>query len=249
MELEDLLPFDYPAVINYKNLLLRRITMGETIQLTAADDVKISAYLAIPVGESKGGVVVVQEIFGVNKHIREVCDGYASDGYMALAPAIFDRIEPGVELGYEGADMERGIGLARGKLKIPEAMLDVQAAIDHLHSSGPVAMVGYCFGGLVCWLSSAQLKGLSCVSGYYGGGIAGVVEQNPKVPTMLHFGDKDAHIPLTDVDAIKAAHPEVTVHVYDADHGFNCDHRSSYDEAASMLAKERTLTFFVENLG
>jgi carboxymethylenebutenolidase len=119
MELEDLLPFDYPAVINYKNLLLGRITMGETIQLTAADDVKISAYLATPVGESKGGVVVVQEIFGVNKHIREICDGYASDGYTALAPAIFDRIEPGVELGYEGADMERGIGLARGKLKNP----------------------------------------------------------------------------------------------------------------------------------
>ena len=222
--------------------------MGETIQLIATDDVAISAYLATPDGESKGGVVVIQEIFGVNNHIREVCDGYARDGYTALAPAIFDRIEPGVELGYEGADMERGIEFARGKLKIPEAMLDVEAAINHLKAAGPVAMVGYCFGGLVCWLSSAQLDGLSCVSGYYGGGIAGAVDLNPKVPTMLHFGDKDAHIPLSDVDAIKAAHPEVTVHVYDADHGFNCDHRSSYNEAASKLAKERTLKFFEENL-
>jgi len=224
------------------------MTMGATIQLVAADDVGISAYLATPDGTSKGGVVVIQEIFGVNSHIREVCDGYASDGYTALAPAIFDRIEPGVELGYEGADLERGIEFARGKLKIPEAMLDVQAAIDYLKTAGPVAMVGYCFGGLVCWLSSAQLKGISCVSGYYGGGIAGAVDLKPTVPTMLHFGDKDAHIPLTDVDAIKAAHPEVTVYVYDADHGFNCDHRGSYNAAAAKLAKERTLKFFEEHL-
>ncbi len=223
--------------------------MGETIQLTTSDDVTISAYLATPEGESKGGVVVIQEIFGVNIHIREVCDGYARDGYTALAPAIFDRIEPGVELGYEGADMERGIELARGKLQIPQAMLDVQAAIDYLGASGPVAMVGYCFGGLVCWLSSAQLSGLSCVSGYYGGGIAGMLDLNPKIPTMLHFGDKDAHIPMSDVDSIKEAHPEVTVHVYDADHGFNCDHRGSYNEASSKLAKERTLELFESNLG
>ena len=222
--------------------------MGETIQLTASDGVTISAYLAKPEGVSKGGVVVIQEIFGVNNHIREVCDGYARDGYTALAPAIFDRIEPGIELGYEAADMEQGVGYARGKLKIPEAMLDVQAAIIQLQTSGPVAMVGYCFGGLVCWLSSAQLSGLSCVSGYYGGGIAGMLDMKPKTPTMLHFGDKDAHIPLSDVDSIKDAHPDVTVHVYDADHGFNCDHRGSYDETASKLAKERTLRFFEENL-
>jgi len=223
--------------------------MGEMIRLTTSDKAEIGGYLAKPKGKSKGGVVVIQEIFGVNSHIREVCDGYASDGYTALAPAIFDRIEPGIELGYEGADMERGIGLARGKLKIPEAMLDVQAAIDHLKVDGPVAMVGYCFGGLVCWLSAAQLNGLACVSGYYGGGIAGALDVTPKVPTMLHFGDKDAHIPLSDVDAIKAAHPEVTVHVYDADHGFNCDHRSSYNEPAAKLAKERTLSLFEQHLG
>ena len=134
--------------------------MGETIQLSAADDVTISAYLARPAGHSRGGVVVIQEIFGVNSHIREVCDGFANDGFTALAPAIFDRIEAGVELGYEGADMERGLELARGKLQLPKTMLDVQAAIDYLGVSGPVAMVGYCFGGLICWLSSAQLSGL-----------------------------------------------------------------------------------------
>ena len=224
------------------------IIMGETIQLTAADGVTISAYLAMPAGHSRGGVVVIQEIFGVNNHIREVCDGYARDGFTALAPAIFDRIESGVELGYDGADMEKGLELARGKLQLPKTMLDVQAAIDHLGASGPVAMVGYCFGGLVCWLSSGQLSGLSCVSGYYGGGIAGMLDLNPKVPTMLHFGDKDAHIPLSDVDSIKEAHKDVAVYVYDADHGFNCDHRSSFNEAASRIAKERTLELFEANL-
>lgn len=221
--------------------------MAETIQLTPSDGVQISAYLARPSGESKGGVVVIQEIFGVNSHIREVCDGYASDGYTALAPALFDRSEPGVELGYEGDDMERGVDFARNKLQVPKALLDAQAAVDHLKELGSVVMVGYCFGGLICWLGSAQLDGLSCVSGYYGGGIAANLDQVPKVPLMLHFGDKDEHIPLSDVDKIKAAHPDVIVHVYDADHGFNCDHRASYDAAASKLAKERTLDFFTEH--
>ena len=144
--------------------------------------------------------------------------------------------------------MERGLELARGKLQLPKTMLDVQAAIDYLGVSGPVAMVGYCFGGLICWLSSAQLSGLNCVSGYYGGGIAGMLDMNPKVPTMLHFGDKDAHIPLSDVDLIKGAHKDVAVYVYDADHGFNCDHRASFNEAAAQKAKDRTLELFEANL-
>ncbi len=222
--------------------------MGETIQITASDGFTASAYLAKPTGTPLGCVVVIQEIFGVNKHIREVCDGYAEDGYTALAPAIFDRAEPGVELGYEGEDMTKGVDFARNKLKMPEALLDVQAAIDYLKASGPVAMVGYCFGGLVCWLAAAQLADVRCVSGYYGGGIAGMNDLQPKVPTMLHFGDQDAHIPLTDVEKIKAAHPDVTVHIYAADHGFNCDHRASYNAEAASLAKARTLEFFGKHL-
>ncbi|MFT7091141.1 MAG: carboxymethylenebutenolidase, partial [Candidatus Azotimanducaceae bacterium] len=214
--------------------------MGSTIQLTATDDFQYDAYLAEPDGKAIGNVVVIQEIFGVNAHIREVCDGYAAEGYRALAPALFDRAERHVELGYDADGMTNGVDFARNKLDMPKTLQDVQAAIRYLGEHGPVAMVGYCFGGLVCWLSAANLEGLNCVSSYYGGGIAGMVDLQPKVPTQLHFGDQDAHIPLTDVDAIKEAHPEVTVHVYNADHGFNCDHRGSYNEAAASQAKSRT---------
>lgn len=223
--------------------------MGVIIQLEAADGFKSDAYLAEPAGKAIGNVVVIQEIFGVNAHIREVCDDYAAEGYRALAPAIFDRAEKNVELGYDADGMTKGVEFARDKLDMPKTLLDVQAAISYLKEKGPVAMVGYCFGGVVCWLSAANLKDLDCVSGYYGGGIAGLVNLKPKIPTMLHFGDQDAHIPLTDVETIKEAHPEVTVYVYQADHGFNCDHRSSYDEASAALAKSRTLEFFKANLG
>lgn len=222
--------------------------MGEMMQLSAADGFEFDAYLAEPDGEAKGQVVVIQEIFGVNPHIREVCDDYAAEGYRAIAPAIFDRAEKGVELGYDDAGMTKGVQLARQELDIKNAMLDVQATIDFMAEQGSVAMVGYCFGGLVCWLSAANLNGLSCVSGYYGGGIAGLNELQPKVPTMLHFGDQDAHIPVSDVEKIRDAHPDVTVHLYEADHGFNCDHRDSYNEAAAKLAKARTLEHFAANL-
>ncbi len=222
--------------------------MGKVIQLKAADGFEFDAYLAEPSGEAKGQVVVIQEIFGVNPHIREVCDGYAAEGYRAIAPAIFDRAERGVELGYDEAGMTRGVQLARQELDIKNAMMDVQATIDFAAEQGSVGMVGYCFGGLVCWLSAANLSGLSCVSGYYGGGIAGMNDLQPKVPTMLHFGDQDAHIPVSDVEKIRDAHPDVTVHLYEADHGFNCDHRESYNEAAAKLAKARTLEHFAAHL-
>jgi len=194
-------------------------------------------------------VVVIQEIFGVNNHIREVCDGYAKEGYIALAPALFDRVGPGIELGYEGDDMTRGIEIAMGKLEMPNTMSDVQAAIDYLANDGKVGVVGYCFGGLLTWLNAANANNVACASGYYGGGIAKSLDQTPKVPTILHFGELDAHIPMPDVTAIIDAHPEVTVYTYEADHGFNCDHRASYNEAAATLARRRTLDFFAENLG
>ncbi len=222
--------------------------MGEQIRLTAADGFELDAYLAAPVGTPAGCVVVIQEIFGVNQHIREVTDGFAAEGYLAVAPAIFDRAERGVELGYEGADIATGAGIARGKLDHSKTMLDLQAAIDYLHPSGKVAVVGYCFGGLMTWLCAARAEGLSCAVGYYGGGIAGAADIAPKIPTMLHFGELDAHIPITDVNSIMKAQPDVIVHVYNADHGFNCDHRASYDLAAATLARARTLAFFAEHL-
>ncbi|MCB1647065.1 MAG: dienelactone hydrolase family protein, partial [Pseudomonadales bacterium] len=195
-------------------------------------------------GAPKGGVLVIQEIFGVNQHIREVCEGYARAGYRALAPAIFDRVEKGIELGYEGEDITRGATIARGKLEMSTTLQDLQAGIDYLQDAGKVGVVGYCFGGLLTWLCAAGAKGIACASGYYGGGIIQANDQQPKVPTILHFGEHDAHIPLTDVEQIRAAHSDVTVYVYDADHGFNCDHRASYNAAAAEKALERTLAHF-----
>ncbi len=219
-----------------------------TISLTAGDGFQLSAYEALPEGAAKGCVVVVQEVFGVNNHIREVCDGYAAEGFLAIAPAIFDRFEPGIELGYEQDDMMRGVGIARGELQMENTLQDIQAAIDYLSSRGKVGLVGYCFGGLVSWVAAANATGLSCVSSYYGGGIIQANELQPKVPTIMHFGELDAHIPMEDVRLIDDAHSDVPVYVYDADHGFNCDHRASYNKAAANLARRRTLDLFAEHL-
>jgi carboxymethylenebutenolidase len=222
--------------------------LAEHLQLTASDGFQLDAYLAPASGKPKGAVLVIQEIFGVNQHIRQVCDGYALAGYTALAPAIFDRAEKNVELGYNPADITRGAGIARGQLDLATTMLDLQAGIDYLQQFGNVGVVGYCFGGMLTWLCASQARGLHCASGYYGGGIPQMLDKGPKIPIILHFGDLDAHIPLTDVNKIKAAYPEVPVYVYAADHGFNCDHRGSYNEAAATLAKERTLALFAKHL-
>jgi len=226
--------------------------MGEHIQIDSAEGFSLGAYVATPAGgagqDGKGAVVVIQEIFGVNNHIREVADGYASEGYVAIAPKLFDRIERDIELGYEGEDMTRGIDLAFAKLDHALALADVQSAINLASQSGRVGVVGYCFGGLLTWLSACQLQGISAASSYYGGGVAGQMNMQPSCPTIMHFGELDAHIPMTDVASVKAAQPDVPVHVYDADHGFNCDHRGSYNAPAAELALSRTLALFGEHL-
>ena len=223
--------------------------MGQRIELRAADGFELGAWESVPDSAPKGGVVVIQEIFGVNGHIREVVDGYAEAGYAAVAPQIFDRAEANVELGYEEADMGRGIELAFQKLQMPNTLADIQAAIDHAAGHGPVGVVGYCFGGLLTWLAACELNGVAAASSYYGGGVAGEAERSPKCPVIMHFGELDAHIPLSDVDKVKAAQPDVPVYVYAADHGFNCDHRASYDAPSADLARQRTLAFFAECLG
>ena len=223
--------------------------MGQTKQLRAVDGFAFGSYEAMPTSKPRGTIVVIQEIFGVNSHIRAVADGYAAAGYAAIAPQIFDRVERNVELGYEQKDMTRGIEIARGKLKMEQALQDVQAAIDDGKRFGKVGVVGYCFGGLVTWLAATDLSGLACAVSYYGGGVAGQVDRKPKCPVMMHFGANDAHIPLSDVDKVRKAQPGVIVHVYDADHGFNCDHRGSYDAAAAKLALSRSLEFFGKHVG
>ena len=223
--------------------------MGEATQITADDGFTLGAYQASPAGAPKGAVVVIQEIFGVNSHIREVVDGYAADGYFAIAPQIFDRVERNIELGYEEADMGAGIEIAFQKLDHAIALNDVQAAIDAASVHGKVGVVGYCFGGLLTWLAACELHGVSAASSYYGGGVADQANHTPQCPVIMHFGELDAHIPLSDVDKVRAAQPDVPIYVYPADHGFNCDHRASYDAEAAALAKERTLAFFAEQLG
>jgi carboxymethylenebutenolidase len=223
--------------------------MGQTKQLRAIDGFALGAYEAMPTGKPRGGIVVIQEIFGVNSHIRNVADDYAAAGYAAIAPQIFDRAERNVELGYEQNDMVRGVEIARGKLKMEQTLQDLQAAIDDAKRFGKVGVVGYCFGGLMAWLSACELNGVSGAVSYYGGGVASQLDRKPRCPVMMHFGDKDAHIPLSDVDKVRKAHPGVNINVYAADHGFNCDHRGSYDAAAAKLALSRSLEFFAKNVG
>lgn len=227
--------------------------MGQMIELKAADGTTFPAYVAEPPGQPKGGVVVLQEIFGVNSHICAVADGYAADGYFVVAPATFHRAQPGVELGYTEADMGTGFGFktAVEGLPAPGVMADIQAAIDHASQAGKVGIVGYCWGGLLTWRSACSLKGLSAAVPYYGGGMTAAADaaRTPAVPVMAHFGDQDHWIPLDTVEVFKKAQPGVTVHVYAANHGFNCDQRGSYNEAAAKLARERTLAFFAQHIG
>ena len=222
--------------------------MGDQINIKMQDGFELSAYRSTPSVESKGVVVVIQQIFGVNAHIREVADGYAAQGYSAIAPALFDRIERDIELGYAEADMGKGIELAFQGLEMAQTMKDLQSVVDYGAAKGTVGVVGFCFGGLLTYLSACQLKGVAAASSYYGGGIVGVLNHQPKCPLIMHFGELDAHIPMTDVEKIKAANPRIPVHVYDADHGFNCDHRASYSEQAAELALQRTLAHFDQHL-
>ncbi|MBX3585801.1 MAG: dienelactone hydrolase family protein [Ramlibacter sp.] len=227
--------------------------MGTFIELKSADGTAFPAYVAQPEGAPRGGVVVLQEIFGVNPHIRSVADGYAAAGYLAVAPATFHRIKPGVDLGYTPDDMAAGSALkaAVEALPAPGVMQDIQAAIRHAAGAGKVGIVGYCYGGLLTWRAACQLEGLSAAAPYYGGGMTTGADltRQPKVPVMAHFADQDSYIPLDSIKAFEQAHPEVEVHLYSGHHGFNCDQRGSYSAGPAATARERTLDFFRKHLG
>lgn len=223
--------------------------MGRDIRLTASDNFQFVAYRADPASASKAAIVVIQEIFGVNHHIRAVCDRLANEGYVAIAPSIFDRIEPNFTSGYSPDE----IAVARKFVANPDwaAMLrDTQAAIDAVRDVGPVGIIGFCLGGSVAYAAATKLAGLSAAVGYYGGAIARFADDKPQVPTQLHFGEKDASIPLRDVDMIRAKRPELEIHVYPgAQHGFHCDERASYDKKSAEIAWPRSLAFFAKHLG
>src|SRR5690348_14308009 len=222
--------------------------MGQTIELTARDGHRFAAYRADPAGKPRGAMVVIQEIFGVNGHMRRVADGFAADGYVAIAPALFDRAKRGVELGYDEAGMTSGRDL-RSAVGEEGPLADIQATIGEAKKSGKVGIVGYCWGGSLAYLAAARLTGLSCAIGYYGGAIAAHAGEKLKVPTMLHFGETDQSIPMSDVEKVRAAHPEIPLFVYNAGHGFNCDERGSYDAASAKEARGRTLDFIRQHVG
>jgi carboxymethylenebutenolidase len=224
--------------------------MGSTITVTSSDGFELSAYRADAEGPVRGAVVVVQEIFGVNEHIRSVVDRYAAAGYLAIAPAIFDRVEPGIELGYTEDDIAQGRDIARGKLDFATVLHDVAAAGAVAAEGGAVGVVGYCFGGLVAAASAIHHADVFAAAvSYYGGGTVGLVDQTPKVPLMMHFGEHDHAIPMEEVEKIQAAWTEADIYVYDAAHGFNCDHRGSFAAVPAAIAQARSFRFFDRLLG
>lgn len=218
------------------------------IELTASDGHRLAAWVAEPSGAPRGAVVVAQEIFGVNSHIRAITEGFAADGFLAIAPALFDRAERGFETGYTPDDIARARKVMQG-LSIDDAIKDVVATVTWASRSGRVGITGYCWGGTVAWVAAARVDGLACAVPYYGGAMPGYIGETPRCPVMMHFGENDTMPSADQARAIAAAHPSAIAHFYDAGHGFNCDQRGSYDAAASNLARERTLAFFATHIG
>lgn len=218
--------------------------------MTMSDGAEIAVYHAEPRRARRGGLVVVQEIFGVNTHIRDVADGYAAEGYEVLAPALFDREHPGFEVGYDSEGVAQGIALSRDRHPIERSISDVRSCVDALRDKGPVFLTGYCYGGSIAWLAAARIDGLAAVSAYYGRLIPDHADEAPRCPTIAHFGRNDAGIPLDGVEKLVAAgHPNVEVYLYEAGHGFNCDQRGDFDAPSAARARERTLALFRANGG
>jgi carboxymethylenebutenolidase len=222
--------------------------MSQWLSLSAADGGQLTAYHSDPPAQPRGGLIVLQEIFGVNAHIRAVCDGFAAEGYATIAPALFDRYQRGVELGYAPEDVARGRELKAGA-STDATLLDIAAAREAVATTGRVGIVGYCWGGFIVWMSAAQVPPFACAVAYYGGGMTDAIAEQPRCPVMAHFGERDAAIPVAGAKQLAATHPEVEVFFYPAEHGFNCDQRKSFDPASARLARERTLAFLRAHAG
>lgn len=222
--------------------------MGKMIELSTSDAHKLLAYRAEPAGNPKGGLIVAMEIFGVNSHIRSVADGYAMDGYLVIAPALFDRVQRGYDTGYSPEEIQRGREIIP-KIKLDDTMKDVAAALHNVASAGKVGIVGYCWGGTVAWRAACDVPGLHAAVAYYGGGVPGLIALNPQCPVLFHWGEADQSIPVEKAKEFAAAHKDQTHYFYAAGHGFNCDQRGSYNAADSRLARTRTLEFLAKHLG
>ena len=222
--------------------------MGNNLTLDAADGFELGAYRADPPASPKGGIVVIQEIFGVNRHIRSICDRLAAQGYAAVAPAIFDRLVRDFQSGYSPDEVAEARKLIP-QLDWDKALLDIGAAVDLLDEEGPVAVMGFCFGGSAAFLTATQRDGLAAAICFYGGQIARHAEKRPCCPTQMHFGDRDQSIPMADIEAIRARRPDCEIHIYPAGHGFHCDERASYDPESATLAWQRSLAFLAGAFG
>ena len=222
--------------------------MGKMIELTAADGHKFAAYRADPAGQPRGALIVIMEIFGVNSHIKAVTDSYAADGYLAIAPASFDRVQRGLDVGYTPADIEIARPLMQ-KMNLNDAVKDVAATLNEVKSAGKTGIVGFCWGGTCTWKSASSVPGLACAVAYYGGGIPGLIAEKPQCPVMFHWGETDQSIPLDKAKEVAAAHSNQIHYFYPAGHGFNCDQRGSYHADSAKLARTRTLEFLRKHVG
>lgn len=220
--------------------------MGEFTTIMARDGHEFRAWLAAPAGTARGGIVVLQEIFGVNRHIRAVADSFAAEGYVAIAPSLFDRIRKGIELGYSPEESQEGRGYVM-QLKPDQTVKDMAAAVNVIRHAVRIGAVGYCWGGRLAYLAACELP-VACAVVYYGAGITSLLPRAPKKPVMYHFGEQDPHIPLADVEQIRATDTTGIFHLYPAGHGFNCDERPTYHVESAALARRRTLEFIAHRL-
>ena len=222
--------------------------MGRNIELNAADGHKFAAYVAEPTGKARGALIVVMEIFGVNSHIRKVADEYAAEGYLSIAPAFFDRVQRGLDVGYSQPEIEQARGLMQ-KMNFNDALKDAEAARKHVESAGKAGIIGYCWGGALSFKAACNLDGLACAVAYYGGAIPSMIDEKPKCPVLFHWGETDHSIPLEKAKEVAAAHKNETHYFYPAGHGFNCDQRGSYDAESAKTAKGRSLEFLRKHIG
>ena len=214
--------------------------MGESIKATGSDGHAFDIYLAQSKGSPRGGVVLIQEIFGVNNHIKNVAEKFSSNGYLVGAPSLFDRVQPDIQLGYSTEDIRRGKEL-KDNLGNESPLMDITATLNIVRSAGHVAVVGYCWGGTLAWLSACQVDGFNAAISYYGGGIGKLLSIQPKCPTIFHFGEQDHAIPAEEINSLRQAHPECPIYLYPAGHGFNCEQRDSFNSTSSAIAFERTI--------